>query len=460
MVQFNHETFQKIIQHVSDGVQVVNLWGQLVFCNRQSAILDDINIEESLGRHITELYPSLDETNSTILRVLETGEPILNVDQKYTTYLGNEVHTVNSTIPLFDEKGKLAAAAEISRNITEVKKLSEQVVDLQKVVLGATDHFVADKPLFNFEDIITRDPATLETLSRAMKAAQNDASILITGDTGTGKELLVQAIHNNSPRRDHPFIAQNCAALPESLLEGILFGTLKGGFTGSTNRPGIFEIAGGGTLFLDEINSMPIPLQTKILRVIQDGRFRRIGDTKTREANVRIVAAINKDPLDAIEAGELRRDLYYRLNTITLSLSPLRERQGDVGLLTRHFIKKFNGKYYRNVQGITPEALKVLEDFSWPGNIRELEHVIEGIMSLTESTVIALEDLPRQLLNAPWRQKHFHHLNLRAHVEVLENSLIREALRVSGGNISKAAESLDIPRQTLQYKLKKINADI
>ncbi|MBN2259677.1 MAG: sigma 54-interacting transcriptional regulator [Clostridiales bacterium] len=455
---FEWHTIQKITEYISDGLQIVDKSGNLIFCNRKSAMLDDINIGESLGKHITKIYPSLDESNSTILKVLKTGQPILNLEQRYTTYLGNEIHTINSTIPLNDSRDKVIGAVEISKNITDMKKLSEQVVDLQKVMLGTEERFAEDKPLYRFEDIITEDPETIKMISRAMKAAITDASILVVGETGTGKELLVQAIHNSSLRRKQPFIVQNCAALPESLLEGILFGTLKGGFTGSINRPGLFEIANGGTLFLDEINSMPNQLQTKILRVIQDGKFRRIGDTRLRESNVRIIAAVNEDPFISIEKGDLRRDLFYRLNTITLKLNKLYERNQDTEVLTRYFIKKFNNKYFRHVKGVTKDVENILSQFQWPGNIRELEHVIEGAMSLLEGDWITCSDIPEYLKGFKNKMK-VQNYHLRNRLEELEERLIDEVLEITDGNVSKTAVMLNIPRQTLQYKLKKRGAE-
>lgn len=456
---FKWENINKITEYISDGVQIVSKDGILIFCNRRSAMLDDIQIDESLGKHITEIYPSLNEENSTLIKVLKTGEPILNLEQRYTTYLGNEIHTINTSIPLKDSKNRIIGAVEISKNITDMKKLTEQVVDLQKFVLGSEDKFIEDKPLFRFEDIITEDRGTIKVISKAMKAALTDAAVLIVGETGTGKELLVQAIHNNSYRKDRPFIVQNCAALPETLLEGILFGTLKGGFTGSINRPGLFEIANNGTLFLDEINSMPLQLQMKILRVIQDGRFRRIGDTKIREANVRIIAAVNEDPFVAIENGRLRRDLYYRLNTITLKLSKLIDRPGDVNVLVKYFIKKFNTKYFRNIKGVTPEVEIILNNFHWPGNIRELEHVIEGAMSIIEGDYISKWDLPDHIILNNNNKEEIINFNLRERIGLLESMLIKEAISICEGNISSAAKMLNIPRQTLQYKIKRNDAD-
>jgi len=455
--KFNWENIKKLTEYINDGLQIFDKDGVLVFCNRKSAILDNISIEEALGKHITEIYPSLNEDNSTLLRVLKTGQPMLDIEQIYTTYLGNEVNTVNSTIPLFNAKNEIVAAAEISKNITQVKKLSERVVNLQNAVLKVEESFVDDTPLFKFEDIITQDKETMKIIFKGMKVAVTDAPVLVVGETGTGKELLVQSIHNSSSRREKPFIVQNCASLPESLLEGILFGTMKGGFTGSVNRPGLFEIANGGTLFLDEINSMPQQLQTKLLRVLQDGRFRRIGDTKTREANVRLIAAINEDPFVAIEKGDLRRDLFYRLNTVTLSLSKLSERTGDIEVLTKYFVKKFNKKYFKNITGISNKVNEIFENFIWPGNIRELEHVIEGAISIMDGEIITVEHIPDYLKK---RQKNINlkKYDIRENIEKLEKELIESVLEQVGGNISKAAKILNIPRQTLQYKIKKIRA--
>jgi arginine utilization regulatory protein len=452
------ENINRILEYISDGIQIVDREGLLIYCNRRSAMLDDIQLEDSLGRHILKVYPSLDEQSSTLLNVIKTGQPILNLEQKYTTYLGNEIHTVNTTLPLMDVNNNVIGAVEISKNITNVKKLSEQVIDLQKVVMGSKETSLDEHPLYRFEDIITQDDATVRMISRAMKVAQTDAPVLVYGETGTGKELIVQAIHNSGPRQDEPFIVQNCASLPESLLEGILFGTLKGGFTGSINRPGLFEIANHGTLFLDEINTMPLPLQSKILRVLQDGRFRRIGDTRIREADVRVIAAINEDPFKAIEEGRLRRDLFYRLNTITLRLNPLIERVGDVELLADFFIQKFNQKYYRQVKGMSEAVRHLLVEFHWPGNIRELEHVIESAVSLIDGQLIQMEDLPVYMRKRK-RPQSAQKFNLRDRLEELESQLIDEAMSSSDQNISKAARLLGIPRQTLQYRFKRKGAE-
>ena len=208
------------------------------------------------------------------------------------------------------------------------------------------------------------------------------------------KELFVHAIHNASKRKDKPFITQNCAALPANLLEGILFGTAKGGFTGAEDRQGLFELAHGGTLFLDEINSMPLELQSKLLRVLQDGSFRPVGQTKTINVDVRIITATNIPPEEAVKYKLLRKDLYYRLNVISLSIPPLRERKDDIPILTNYFIDKLNQKLGKSVKGVSKEVMDIFISNPWEGNVRELENLIEGIMSIYDIDLIDIEHIP------------------------------------------------------------------
>lgn len=458
---FSIKNFRTIMDHITDGVQIFDAEGNMVYCNRRSAMLDDINIETAVGKNILEIYPSLTRETSTLLKVLSVGMPMFDLQQTYTTYKGKQVTTLNSTIPI-REDGRIVGAIEFSNNITEVKALSEKVVDLQNKVYGGKKGNQQDEARFTFADIVTDDIRMLELKSLSTKGAQTDAPILVCGETGTGKELFVQAIHNSSRRVGAPFIAQNCAALPTSLLEGILFGTMKGSFTGSVDRPGLFELADGGTLFLDEINSMPMELQAKLLRVLQEGVFRRIGDMKPRYANVRVITAVNVKPEDAVQSGHLRQDLFYRLNTITLNLPPLRERSGDLPHLVKHFIKKYNNKLYKNVAGTSDEVMTLLKRYDWPGNVRELEHVIEGAISVMDTDCIEVTDLPiklRDLYNVqdtpliPERAETVY--SLKESMALAEKFAIEQAMKSAGGNITQAAKLLSVPRQTLQYKLKK-----
>lgn len=448
-----------ILDYVSDGIQVIDKTGRIVYCNRTAAILDDINREDVIGKHVFNIYPSLEEQTSTLFRVLRVGIPIYNVEQTFTNYKGKKITTVNSTIPV-KLNGKVVGAIEISRNITDVRVLSEKVIDLQNKIYGGRDKedTEEDESEFSFEDIIGNSKELLRIKSIAVKAALTSSPILVYGDTGTGKELLVQAIHNAGRRKKKSFVAQNCAALPSNLLEGILFGTIKGSFTDAGDRPGLFELANGGTLFLDEINSMPLELQAKLLRVLQDGRIRRLGDIKTTKVDVRVIAATNIAPEIAVEKGFLRKDLYYRINAITIGIPDLKDRKEDIPLLTEHFIKKYNKMLYRNIKGISGEVASIFQSYNWPGNVRELQHVIEGAMNIIDGDIITLEYLPKNLINFYEEistDAVTENLPLNDALKNLERKMIKDALKNTDNNISQAAALLDIPRQTLQYKIKK-----
>src|SRR5699024_8683313 len=275
--------------------------------------------------------------------------------------------------------------------------------------------------------------------------------------TGTGKELFVQSIHNASTRQSKPFIAQNCAAIPATLLESVLFGTVKGSYTGAMDRPGLFELAHGGTLFLDEINSMPLDLQAKLLRVLENGRVRRVGDVKEYTLHVRIITAMNEPAEKSIQESRLRRDLFYRLNVVHFHIPPLRERKDDISLLTNHFIKKFNFQFNKLVTGVSDEVLKKFHEFSWPGNVRELEHAIESAMNLVEEDILQKEHLPEHIMATSDENKKLSPtLSLKETLKQTETELIEQALKQTNHNVLQAAKLLKIPRQTLQYKIEKL----
>ena len=298
-----------------------------------------------------------------------------------------------------------------------------------------------------------------------------DLPVMIYGETGTGKEVFAQSIHNASERRDKPFIAQNCAALPDTLLESILFGTSKGAFTGAMENKGLFELADGGTLFLDEINSMPLFLQSKLLRVLQDGSFRSLGGSETKRTNVKIIAATNVEPLEAIEKGQLRRDIYYRLSMMSIRIPPLRERKADIGHFVKFYVNKHNGTFHKQVQYVSKDLLKKLEEYDWPGNVRELEHVIVYGMSMVDETSALLQykDIKGKLLlekqadrkKTPESLEEVPKLcsSLREAVAAYEEKLIWQALEAAHGNISEAARILDVPRQTLQRKASQLRGE-
>ncbi|MEL7565438.1 MAG: sigma 54-interacting transcriptional regulator, partial [Dehalobacterium sp.] len=312
----------------------------------------------------------------------------------------------------------------------------------------------------NFNDIIGNHESIINLKILAQRIAAGSSPVLIYGETGTGKELVVQSIHNGSPYKEGPFIAQNCAAFPVTLLESILFGTVKGSFTGAEDKPGLFELANGGTLFLDEINSMPMELQSKLLRVLQEGMVRRVGDTKTRPVETRVIACSNVEPEKAVQNKEMRIDLYYRLNVVSLKIPPLRERKMDIPALTKYFINMYNQKLGCRVSRVSEEVNKLFINYHWPGNVRELQHAIEHAANIVTGSIIKVEHLPEHLRNQDQSfaaDKVFDFTlegNLPDILSKVEKSCLAQAMEKCRFNVSRAALYLGIPRQTLQYKLK------
>jgi arginine utilization regulatory protein len=365
------------------------------------------------------------------------------------------------------KEGKLVGALEIYRPFDNVKELSEKIVSLQKELFKKNSNrneYKGNGTQYTLNDMIGENNAIKELKKKARKIADSSSPILVYGETGTGKELLVQGIHNASmQRRDKPFIAQNCAAIPNSLLEGILFGTSLGSFTGAKDKPGLFELADGGTLFLDEINSMDIELQAKLLRVLQDGIIRRVGGKKTIKVDVRVIASTNEEPIKAIQQNKLRKDLYYRLNVIALHIPPLRERLEDMTLLIEDFIKLYNKKLNKCISGVTKECMNVMLKYDWPGNVRELKYTIESIMNFADENKIGIANLPLHIRQYKEREikqevKYDDYSKLPPLKEAMsqyEKRLVIKALERSNGNCAKAARLLKVPRQTLHNKIKK-----
>ena len=336
---------------------------------------------------------------------------------------------------------------------------------------SAGEHIANDSGAqYTFNNIIGKSPLLTKSIKIAQKASKTDSPVLLYGETGTGKELFAQSIHNESGVRG-PFISLNCAAIPENLLEGILFGTAKGAFTGSVERPGLFEEAAGGTLFLDEISSMNPDQQSKLLRVLETGRLRRVGETKERVVRVRLISALNISPIDAIEQGLIRQDLFYRLGVVTIKIPSLVERREDIPMLTEYFIDHYNKAFKLNVQGVSTEVMKIFLEYNWPGNIRELRHTIEHAMNLVENETIEKEHLPFLLFErlkmkpsksveqivdiAVSEEIDEKGMDLKTVVELVEKETILSVLRKNEGNINDTAKKLGLSRQNLDYKMKK-----
>ncbi|MBW6509546.1 MAG: sigma-54 dependent transcriptional regulator [Desulfuromonadales bacterium] len=319
---------------------------------------------------------------------------------------------------------------------------------------------------YRFHNIIGSSQAMQHVFIRMEKVAATDSTILILGASGTGKELVAKAIHYNSPRAEYPFVAINCGAIPADLLESELFGHIKGSFTSAVaDKPGKFELANGGTLFLDEIGNMPLQLQMKLLRVLQEHECERVGSSRKIHLNIRLISATNIDLDEQVKSGQFREDLYYRLNVIPIQLPPLRERRGDIALLSRHFLEKTCREMKRKPISISTAALQAMENYPWPGNVRELENVIERTVALTDNSSIACEDLPPDIasqcpmarISAP--EVSPQGIDLNQMMADIERQLIQQALELGQGVKARAAVLLNINRTTLVEKIKRLSIE-
>nr|WP_284042422.1 sigma 54-interacting transcriptional regulator [Bacillus altitudinis] len=442
--------FELILEAIDEAIHVVDDQGVTIFYNHNAAKFDCLAKEEVIGKYILDVYPSLTEKTSTLMHVLRTGKPIYHSLQTYLNKNGEKIETVNTTLPII-EGSKLIGAVEVAKDVSKLSALSNRL-DQKKRTDGAAE----TTQMLDFSSFLTNDPHLKEMLEKAKKAAAYPSSVMVFGETGTGKEVLVQAIVHASDRKDQVFIPQNCAALPESLLESLLFGSVKGSYTGAIDRKGLFELADGGTLFLDELQAMPLTLQTKLLRVLEDGVVRRIGDAKAVQVNVRVITALNIDPFEAVKKQMLREDLFYRLHVSSFHIPPLRTRKHDIQLLSRHFIQTYHQQFSKNVNRLSEETVQVFMAHQWPGNVRELKHTIEHavLMMPKEAEEIIPAYLPAHL-RTHQIESHPPESSLKSQVTSFEQTLIQEALRQHAGNIKQTAAALKIPRQTLQYKLKK-----
>jgi arginine utilization regulatory protein len=460
-----------ILLNLDEGIIVTDANANITFYKEPATNIGGIDSHTAIGKNILEVFPDLTPETSTFYSVLRNKRPIIEHIQHYTNYQGRKVSTVTSTIPII-ENGELVGCFEIFKDLTQVADLSEKILRLQEQLYksssGNKEHSGSGAK-YTFENIIGNSASIVELKKKAKKISGSSSPVLLYGETGTGKELLVQSIHNADPRRrNKPFIAQNCAALPFTLLESILFGTAAGSFTGAKDNPGLFELADGGTLYLDEVNSLNIELQAKLLRVIQDGVVRRIGALSTKDVDVRIIASTNEPPEELVARKLLREDLYYRLNVIYLELPPLRERLEDISVLARFFMERNNARLGKSIAGISEEALAAFKEYSWPGNVRELEHLLESTMNLIDRNTIELEDV-RHYFDKRVKPAAEGGLSptgadtvtdLNAAVNDYEKSLLIKALKAAGGNISVAARHLGLPKQTMHNKVRKHNIKV
>lgn len=455
-----------------DGITIINLEGEVLFTAKLNRKLS--GREDSyrwVGKKFLDIYENLNPQNSTIIKAMELGMPIYIENQDIKVKGEDQIRISALSIPI-KSGGRIVGAIDLSVEETQgssskrVEKINLNCEDFP--ITGSGKFLAQNRANFTMEDIIARDERMKLAKEYIPVVASCDLPVMIYGETGTGKEVFAQAIHNASIREDKPFIAQNCAAIPDTLLESVLFGTSKGAFTGATDNKGLLELADGGTLFLDELNSMPLYLQSKLLRVVQDGCFRSLGDEESKSVDVRIITSMNIDPLRAIEEGRIRRDIYHRLSMMSIEIPPLRKRKKDIEHFVKYYINKHNKTFQKNIQYISKELLDRLKAYDWPGNVRELEHIIVYGMSVVhkDSSVLEWKDVEERLsCNCSTESVdvtgEIRISSLKEMVEQYEKHLICRALRKQEWNVSATARLLDVPRQTLQRKMYKydISAD-
>ena len=346
-------------------------------------------------------------------------------------------------------------------NIEELELILKKILERRLLILQNKELKQKLKDKYNFSGIIGNTPEIQLIFKTITEIAPTAATVLIYGDTGTGKELIANAIHYSSDRKDKPFVALHCASLSEGVLESELFGHEKGAFTGAiSQRRGRFELANGGSLFLDEVGEMNSHVQIKLLRVLETGKFERVGGEKTIESDVRIIAATNRDLEKEIKEGRFREDLYYRLNVINLKLPLLRERKEDIGLLIDNFLVKYSKKNKKDIKGITPQSAKLLDNYDWPGNIRELENAIERAVVMARNEYIEPNDLPSNInVNTKKSRKETFRIPSGATMKEIEKKVIIETLQTTNGSKSKAAKILGISTRKIEYKIKEWSMD-
>ncbi|OTQ72111.1 sigma-54-dependent Fis family transcriptional regulator [Gilliamella apis] len=452
------EIFKHFFDLIHQPMAIIDKEGKYIYYNQESAELDGYTMEQAIGKPMLKVYPNLKKEDSTMLQALQ-GKEYQDTYQTYFNHVGKLVDYQHTTVPLYNHNKEIIGAVEIGRNISNVRQLQDQVFRLNRKL-----YHNKEQPL---PEIIFASKKMQEVIDQTNILGSNDVPVLIVGETGTGKELFARLIHQTSHRRDKAFISLNCSALPTTLIESTLFGTVKGAFTGAENRQGYLELANGGTLFLDELNAMPLEMQSKLLRFLQEKTYWSLGGNKEKYADVRIVAAMNESPAELLKSGKMRSDLFYRLNVGLIKLPALRERQEDIPVLARYFIDKHKTDVNMVISGISEHALQQLMSAPWPGNVRMLENAIVRSMVLQnepgELQQIVLDDelfdlpSPSSQEEAKLEKPNIKEItgNLTEQVENYEKQLIIDALNQANGKIITAAKLLNISRTTLQYKVKK-----
>jgi PAS domain S-box-containing protein len=434
-----HHVTDIILQSISDGVFTVDHEWRITSFNRAAEMITGIKRDEALGKYCWEVFRSnMCETDCALRRTMKQGKPFVDTSTYFINSDKRRIPVMVSTSLLMDNDGTILGGVETFRDMSIVEELRKELDGRSQI-----------------GDMVSRSRSMHKIFSMLPQVAESDSTVLIQGETGTGKELLARAIHDLSLRRDKPFIAINCGALPDTLLESELFGYKAGAFTNAVkDKPGSFALAEGGTIFLDEVGNVSSAFQVRLLRVLEEGEFQPLGAVKTVKANFRVIAAANKDLSQMVESGEFRQDLYYRVNVIRLTLPPLRDRKEDIPLLVHRFIARMNHMRGRAVTGIDKDALELLMSYNYPGNIRELENIIEHAFVLCLNGNILLQHLPDPFISQP--PASIHHNNLENELKSAEARVIIDALKRNNYNRLATARSLGLHKSTLFRKIKKL----
>jgi len=438
-------TTDAILESISDGVFTVDADWNVTSFNRAAEKITGVARKAAIGRRCAEVFrSSMCGAECALQKTLKTGRPIIGKSGYIINADGERIPISISTAVLKDANGKVIGGAETFRDLSEIDALRRELEG--RVHVG---------------ELVSHSPIMQKLFEVLPAIAASPSTVLIQGETGTGKELMARTLHTLSPRKDGPFVAVNCGALPDTLLESELFGYKAGAFTGAVkDKPGRFTLAKGGTLFLDEIGEVSPALQVRLLRVLQERVFEPLGSTHSEKADVRVIVATNRDLLERCRAGAFREDLYYRVNVVRVELPPLRRRQEDIPLLAEQFIARFNRLQNKAVGGIAPEALSLLMAHDWPGNVRELENVIERAFILCGTGCIDLAHLPDALTGAGLSRDATARMGLREARDVLDAQAIRVALESSSGSRLQAAKKLGVHKTTLFRKIRALGIDL
>ena len=431
-----YELLSAATESVTEGLLAVDNEGRVIHINAVAQKIFGLSNEIVTGQLLKSILGPNEKFSEMANQLLWKTDVEIVHDQGE-----GRIHCICSARPFYKKDGSIAGVMYTLRGINKVLSLVNRMV-------GATARFYCT-------DIIGESDVLKNALKLISVAANSCSNVLLTGESGTGKELFAQAIHNHSARAEGPFVAVNCAALPRELIQSELFGYNEGAFTGAKRggNPGKFELANEGTIFLDEIGDMPIELQVNLLRVLQERKVTRVGGQKVIPINIRIIAATNKDLLKAVEEGRFRQDLYYRLNVLRIYIPPLREREKDIELITLHLIKVFSESLGKKIKGVEPEFLEAISNYSWPGNIRELQNAVEYAMNVTEMEYLSVHDLPHGIQRQP---NFMQHVGKVISLTEIEKITVESTFNKFNGNITQTAKALGIGRNTLYEKLKKL----